>query len=303
MKKTLVAFLLFGIIPVLLPAQAPVWLTERLRSDEYFYGRGEGLTAAEAEEAGKEEILLQLTSQINGVIRIQSASTGAYGQMTEEVESFIGTARLRSAEVAERYQAGGRHYALISYSAECGLTMARSAVMLYQEELGVEVESVIEELDDGAMLRGARIERVISDASSGDYGSDLTVQHSGEILRLSVLNFEGYGITLTPTQRRGLQEFSETLFRELEEVEYRPAKVEGHANPTGEENEGEALLEYSKGRAETMATFLREAGIEVGEVIGQGGGSLLGNPATEEGRGLNRRVEIEIEILPWGARE
>ena len=72
MKKTLVAFLLIGIIPVLLGAQAPVWVTERLRSDEYFYGRGEGQTPAEAEEAGREEILLQLSTA--GFIYVEGGS-------------------------------------------------------------------------------------------------------------------------------------------------------------------------------------------------------------------------------------
>lgn len=299
MKRVLTVLLLLICGSVLLSAQMPPWLTKRLRSDDHFLGRGSGPSVEEAEFAGKQEILLQLSSQVNAAVGILNPNVKDADAAREKVDAFIDTVRLRDAEVAERYQDGEVHYALIKYPEDCGLSLARSVVMLYQEDLGVEVESVIGKLDEGAMIQGGRVERVISDASSGTYGNDVFVGYSGNILRIQALNFNGYGTALTPAQRQGLKALSDALLPELKGVAYRPVGVTGHANPTGTANENTHLLRYSQARAETMAAFLRESGIQVGEVLGVGGDRLLGDLKTEEGRGLNRRVELEVEVLPW----
>ena len=90
---------------------------------------------------------------------------------------------------------------------------------------------------------------------------------------------------------------SRTLFRELEGSDYKPARITGHANPTGAADEEAELQVLSLARAQTMAEFLRAAGIQVGELRGAGRNQLLGNPGTREGQGLNRRVEIEVEVI------
>ena len=89
---------------------------------------------------------------------------------------------------------------------------------------------------------------------------------------------------------------SASLLEELVELGYESIDVVGHANPTGDEDESEELAAISRGRAETMAERLSAAGIAVDTVSWKGGDELAGDPTTDKGKGLNRRVEIVVSF-------
>jgi outer membrane protein OmpA-like peptidoglycan-associated protein len=142
-----------------------------------------------------------------------------------------------------------------------------------------------------------RVERTLQDLDLEDYRSqDISVFLSDGNLILRVVNFLPSRTNLTDTQRDGLRLLSNTLFEELEALDYSRIRVIGHANPTGIPNEEAELDRLSIRRARTMASFLRYAGLEVSSVTGRGGEETIGDVNTEEGKGRNRRVEVVVEF-------
>ena len=298
MNRALIFGITLTVSLTLLTAEEPEWLTQRPISDQFFYGRGEGATAEEAEASSVRDMLQQLGSQVNGVIREQNTRTGGKQEISRKLETFFFNGRLRTAELEDRFTADGRHHALMRYPENDALVLTRSAIMRYSDEYSVDMQAVIDQLDDGAMIRAARMEGVLHDAVSSDYGTDLTVSLRGNTLMLQVLNFAAFTTDLAENQRRGLEVLSASLLNELERLNYGAVVVEGHANPTGIAGEEENLMSISLARAETMAAFLRQAGFTVTAVRGIGGARPLGDVDSQEGRGLNRRVDIKVEIAP-----
>lgn len=139
---------------------------------------------------------------------------------------------------------------------------------------------------------------VLDDVLAADYGASVSVSLRENILEIQVFNFDPYGTDLTESQRQGLEVLSAVLFDKMESLNLGSAAVAGHANPTGVNKEEDALIRISQARAETMAEVLRQAGITVSDVQGMAGHQLLGDADTEAGRGLNRRVEIKMEVSP-----
>ena len=157
---------------ILYAQKTPEWITQRPRSDQYFYGRGEGPTAEAAEESAHQEILVQLSSQV----RCGSQNANCQCRkvnVKEKVEAFIGSTRLRTAELEDSWKKGRRYWALVRYPEDCGLALAKSTSVFYAKELDIDPQAVLEALDEGAMIRGARIEQIIKDSTENNYGGDI----------------------------------------------------------------------------------------------------------------------------------
>ena len=143
MKSKLIPLVLILIsTTAILPAADPDWLIHRPRSEQYFYGRGQGPTPEQAEEAAKKEILLQLNSQVNAVARMHTTTTSGIRTVNEDLKTYINTARLRTAEVEARYRKGRIHHALVRYPESCALLFVESAASLYQNKLDITPESL-----------------------------------------------------------------------------------------------------------------------------------------------------------------
>ena len=101
---------------------------------------------------------------------------------------------------------------------------------------------------------------------------------------------------LTDQQIRDLESLSDTLFKQLEKTGYTQVDIVGHANPEGRSDEAEELEALSKERAVTMEEYLRKSGVRIGSVDWKGGRELIGSVDTEEGRGMNRRVDLYVRF-------
>jgi len=102
---------------------------------------------------------------------------------------------------------------------------------------------------------------------------------------IRLINFLPNQGELTRQQILELEHLSSTLFIQLRKMGYSGVSVIGHANPEGKENEETELMSLSKERATTIDS-----------VDWMGGEELLGSLTTEEGRGLNRRVDIYVHF-------
>jgi outer membrane protein OmpA-like peptidoglycan-associated protein len=75
-------------------------------------------------------------------------------------------------------------------------------------------------------------------------------------------------------------------------IHWQMVRIEGHTDTVGDT---ESNLRLSRERAEAVANYLREQGVETPfEVVGMGESMPIAENATEEGRALNRRVEFFI---------
>ncbi len=279
-----------------LSAQTPEWISKRLRSDSFFYGRGEGITQEDAEISGREEIRLQLSSQVIGLIRSEDVGDGEIEAVDGMIASFFNDVKLRTAEVEDRYEADGLNYTLVRYPESSALIIAQTAVKRFQENHSVDPKTVINHFDEGAMIRAARLERVLYDAVAGNYGDDLFVSLKKNILTIQILNFAANRTNLTESQKQGLNALGAILVDEISDIDHESVVVSGHANPTGIKGEEDLLYRISFSRAKTMADILRGVGLEIDRVQGLGGSVLLGNTRTLEGRSLNRRVVIQVVL-------
>jgi outer membrane protein OmpA-like peptidoglycan-associated protein len=122
-----------------------------------------------------------------------------------------------------------------------------------------------------------------------DAGIDMTPVDSGLRLTVKDVRFAPDSDEFLPSENSRL----EAIARVLKEAPDKTFLVEGHTaaigNPTGE-------MELSLMRAKRMADELIKRGIPAERFIykGWGGTKPLGDNATDEGRRLNRRVEITI---------
>ena len=124
-KEKIVGIILFFSLSTL-SAQSPGWLFKRPRSDNFFYGRGKGVTVEDAEIAGRREILLQLSSQVNGLIRSEDSSTEEIESIDNMIVSFFDAVRLRTAEVEDLYETEGESYALVRYPESSALIISQT---------------------------------------------------------------------------------------------------------------------------------------------------------------------------------
>ncbi len=279
-----------------LSAQDPEWLSRRLRSNSFFYGRGKGITQEDAEISGREEIRLQLSSQVIGLIRSENIGYAGIKVVDGMIASFFDDVKLRTAEVEDRYETDGLNYALVRYPESSALIIAQTAVKRFRENHSVDPKTVINHFDEGAMIRAARLERVLYDAVAGNYGSDLSVSLKRNVLTIQILNFAANRTNLTESQEQSLNALGVILVDEISDFDYESVVVSGHANPTGIKGEDDILYRISFSRAKTMADILRRVGLEIDRVHGLGGSVLLGDTRTLEGRSLNRRVEIQVVL-------
>ena len=298
MKKSTALTILSIFAVSTISAQAPAWLKTRPVSDKYFYGRGEGRSADAAELAAMKEIQLQLKAQVNAAIQIASHSGGGEWEVYKKMDTLFSTPRLRNAAVEDRHRSDGTHHALVRYPEDCGLQLARLAVKRYENEHNVNPQTIMNQWDDGQMIRAARMQMFLRDLTSDDYGYDISVSLTENALLVRVMNYPGFVTRLNASQRAGLVKMGRGIGDELANLRYDTIRVDGYASPTGAANEGDALLRISRERAQTVAGILRNVGLPIDTVRGLGAAKLLGNPQTPEGRALNRRVEITVELLP-----
>ncbi|MDR1862603.1 MAG: OmpA family protein [Treponema sp.] len=135
----------------------------------------------------------------------------------------------------------------------------------------------------------ASLEETIAGDDSKDEHIDIAAVPEGVRLRVREIRFVPDTASFLPEERGRL----DALARALKKVPDRTILVEGHTAAMGLP-EGE--MELSVERARKMIEELVNRGIAAGRFIYKGWGGLkpLGDNSTEEGRRLNRRVEITI---------
>ncbi|MCG5055033.1 MAG: OmpA family protein [Myxococcales bacterium] len=123
-------------------------------------------------------------------------------------------------------------------------------------------------------VEGAKVERA---------GDQLVVKFDSAIL------FDTGKSTLKPQSEKDLEAFSKVL-TEFEETNL---VIEGHTDSTGGKKVNQQLSEK---RAEAVIAYLESHGVKRARMTGKGmaDGEPVGDNTTNEGRQLNRRVEVEI---------
>jgi outer membrane protein OmpA-like peptidoglycan-associated protein len=158
------------------------------------------------------------------------------------------------------------------------------------EEIPVLPESVAEEREQIAVVIRAELEEhEVTDTS-------VRVVEEGVVISLNNIQFLPDSVELTQQEMTKLWEIAAILSRFPE----RPILVGGHTAQAGNE---EGRLRISTERARAVADFLVTLQVRRAEDItvqGYGAERPLGDAATEEGRALNRRVEIILldEVRP-----
>jgi outer membrane protein OmpA-like peptidoglycan-associated protein len=297
MKRTTLVLCVFLFVVARVLGGEPEWVRKLPFTEDAYWGVGDGGSREIAEQSARRDILIQLSSRVQSAVRISQGSGDEDPAVKERMDAYFGSNRLREAEVVETFRTGGRVWVLMRYGAECGDMLMDGAVGRYERDLGYEGSRVRDRLSEEALDRAIRIERRLRELRLSDYRSeDISVFVDDRRLVFRVVNFPPFETELTEGQRAGLSRLSDTLFDELEELEYQRVDVVGHANPTGAPGESQELDDLSLGRAETMASFLRGAGIKVWSVNGRGGDETIGDTGTDRGRGRNRRVEVVVSF-------
>ena len=294
-KKITAAVFILLLSIVSAHAKQPEWTTRLPFTKDAFWGVGTGKTKAEAVNGAKREILMQLSSRVEAVLTMKKKSGGGKLQAAEKLEMFLGNNSLRGAELEDTHEENGRYWVLMKYRDECGQILMNTALTRFEEEFEYETEEIMEEIVSGKVSEALMVERRLRELALENYRSeDIGVVLSGKNVIIRVINFLPFETELTPSQREGLVRLSETLFQELQKLNYRRLEIAGHANPMGIEDEGKELADLSRNRAETLASYMKQAGIHVDSVRWEGGDNTIGDVKTPEGRGKNRRVEIIV---------
>ncbi len=276
-------------------ARQPEWITRLPFTTDAFWGVGSGKTKNEAINEAKREVLMQLSSHVEAVLTMKEKSGAGTLKAVETLEMFLGNNSLRGAELEDTYEENGRYWALMRYGDECGQILLHTALTRFEEEFEYEAEEVMEEIVSGKVSEALMVERRLRELALEDYRSeDIGIVLSGKNVIIRVINFLPFETELTDSQRDGLVKLSETLFQELESLNYKSLAVVGHANPMGTADEEGELADLSRNRAETLASSMKQAGIAIDAVRWRGGDEIIGDVETPEGRGKNRRVEIII---------
>ncbi|MDA3852352.1 MAG: LPP20 family lipoprotein [Spirochaetaceae bacterium] len=283
-------------VPTLL-SQTPDWVQKIPYADDAFFGVGHDGSYDGAMENARQDILMQLSSQVNAVISMEYNSSAEEEQITEKLESYIGSSSLRAAELVDSFEDHGNYWVLLKYCDECGDLFIESALNRYEGEHSYQSQEIMEYIHQGTPAEAVKVERRLDDLNLENYRSeDIQVSMSQGRIVIRVVNFLPDDSLLTPNQERGLKILSKSLFDELEQLNYQSVEIVGHANPTGSANEAAELEMLSMARAQTMADFLEEAGLLVDSISWKGGDELLGDTETSQGRGKNRRVDIFVNF-------
>lgn len=138
--------------------------------------------------------------------------------------------------------------------------------------IGKYMDKQAEELEKD--LEGAEVERI---------GEGIKITFDSGIL------FGFDSSTLTDTSKDNVSELAETL-KKYEDTEI---VIEGHTDDRGTEEYNQKLSER---RAESVSSLLTTMGVAGSRVtqVGYGESQPIADNATEEGRRLNRRVEVAI---------
>ena len=315
-KKAICLFIILFYLSTNIFAQKPEWIYKLPFTVDAFWGIGEGYTKEEAIIYAKQDILMQLCSQVKAAITMENYSNGGDTEVLESLDTYINNSSLRGAEVEEEYEESGRYWVLMKYCDECGKMLMNSSLSRYEVVYDYDSVKVMKKLEDGNIAKELITERrevekeqqririevqsleaQLKELALTDYNvQNINVVLKGKSLIILVINFIPYETNLSESQKQELEKVSETLFLELTRMNYNRIEVIGHANPTGGENEFTELNELSKNRAETMVSFLRDAGLKIEVIDWRGGTEIIGDITTQEGRGRNRRVEIIVSF-------
>lgn len=140
-------------------------------------------------------------------------------------------------------------------------------------------------------LIGAYMDKQAKDIAD-DLGENATVTRVGEGIVVSfdsglLFDFDSYAL------RQATMENLRTLAESLEEYEDTNVKILGHTDSTGDSAYNNTLSDQ---RAAAVKDYLVAQGIQYGRLVpmGYGESDPVTTNETEEGRQLNRRVEIVI---------
>ncbi len=135
------------------------------------------------------------------------------------------------------------------------------------------------------------IEKAVSGSGNKELADNVTVEkrEDGVALTLNKLHFRPDESVLLPGEDNKIKIIADIL----KKIPERSFLVTGHTADIGSV---ESQIELSVKRAETIAEMLKNAGISAERLIfqGKGGSEPAAANDTEEGRALNRRVEIII---------
>lgn len=128
-------------------------------------------------------------------------------------------------------------------------------------------------------------------------GTDIGVERNGNELVLNMPSSVTFGFDsseLQPSARQALNEVNAVL---LNYPETR-INVAGYTDSTGSDSYNQRLSER---RADAVASYLRQGGVQAGRIntVGYGESNPIASNDTESGRAQNRRVEITL--TPTGA--
>ena len=296
-KNHLSLFILLLILHMTVYAEKPNWISKLPFTDDAFWGVGKGNTLEEAQNNAKKDILMQISSHVDAAITMEEKSNGGDYEVSEELDAYFESNTLRGAELEDQFEEDSDFWALMKYCDECGDMLINSALVRFEEQYDYDSEVILERLVTSNISEVLLVERRLKELKLEDYRSeDIVVSLTGKSLKIMIINFLPDEITLSQSQNSGLKILTSTLFEELKLLKYNQISIIGHANPTGLENEEEQLIELSRNRAETMSLFLENSGFTIDSVGWKGGDEAIGDVTTQEGMGLNKRVEIVIQF-------
>ena len=130
--------------------------------------------------------------------------------------------------------------------------------------------------------------RELEEATAGS-GVDVTETDDGFLVNLPDVTFATGSTTITPSFQATLNEVAESLTKYPNSL----IDVYGHTDSTGSESFNQDLSER---RAQTVSNYITSRGVNSARIRWQGFGETMpvADNSSEEGRRLNRRVEIKI---------
>lgn len=141
--------------------------------------------------------------------------------------------------------------------------------------------------------QGCPIPPKLCQAADADKGEDLSLAgcEPGDVLTLRGVNFHFDSARLDPNARTLLNDVAEELAR------YPKIQIElsGHTDSRGSDAYNQTLSER---RAESVRAYVNEQGVDSGRMtaVGFGESKPVADNDTDEGRELNRRVELRVTV-------
>jgi outer membrane protein OmpA-like peptidoglycan-associated protein len=279
-------------------ADIPDWIHRLPFTDDAFWGVGEASSAEEAQMLAKQEILMQMSSHVQAVITMEIGTGGGEQKVSEDLDAFFSGNSLRGAELVEDFTEEGTYWALMKYCDDCGKSLLKSALNRFEEAYRYDSKDLFTELTVNENIsRGFQVERRLQELRLEDFGEeDILVRFEDMRVIIMIVNFVPYEADLSTSQVQGLSSIGQSLLEELSALDYQSIGIVGHANPTGDIGEEDELIELSRNRAQTLASYLSAAGLTIDSIAWRGGEETIGNSSTLEGKGLNRRVEIVVNF-------